>query len=115
MNHPTDRITHTTAFVTPVVEHWLEREIAQCVEPKQTRLKIERYLIRQYNIENVDNIIFFKYITKLIKTKHLIYFCTFNLFCYILKKYNFNKKKMYIVLFCLTKYVLLNLVCFDLV
>ena len=27
--HPTDRITHTTAFVTPVVEHWLEREIAQ--------------------------------------------------------------------------------------
>ena len=25
-HHPTDRITHTTAFVTPVVEHWLERE-----------------------------------------------------------------------------------------
>ena len=31
MHHPTDRITHTTAFVTPVVEHWLEREIAQWV------------------------------------------------------------------------------------
>ena len=29
MHYPTDRITHTTAFVTPVVEHWLEREIAQ--------------------------------------------------------------------------------------
>ena len=29
MHHPTDRITHTTAFVTPVVEHWLEREIAR--------------------------------------------------------------------------------------
>ena len=28
MHHPTDRITHTTAFVTPVMEHWLEREIA---------------------------------------------------------------------------------------
>ena len=28
----TDRITHTTAFVTPVVEHWLEREIVQCVD-----------------------------------------------------------------------------------
>ena len=28
MHHPTDRITQTTAFVTPVVEHWLEREIA---------------------------------------------------------------------------------------
>ena len=32
MHHPTDRITHTTAFVTPLVEHWLEREIAQWVE-----------------------------------------------------------------------------------
>ena len=31
MHHPTDRINHTTAFVTPVVEHWLEREIAQWV------------------------------------------------------------------------------------
>ena len=28
MHHPTDRITHITAFVTPVVEHWREREIA---------------------------------------------------------------------------------------
>ena len=27
MHHP--RIIHTMAFVTPVVEHWLEREIAQ--------------------------------------------------------------------------------------
>ena len=25
IHHPTARITHTTAFVTPVVEHWLER------------------------------------------------------------------------------------------
>ena len=24
MDHPTDRITHTTAFVTPVMEYWLE-------------------------------------------------------------------------------------------
>ena len=29
MHHPTDWITHTTAFVKPVVEHWLEREIAR--------------------------------------------------------------------------------------
>ena len=28
MHHPTYRIIHTTAFVTPVVEHCLEREIA---------------------------------------------------------------------------------------
>ena len=37
MHHPTDRITHTTAFVTPVVEHWLEREIDQCVHPMKDR------------------------------------------------------------------------------
>ena len=37
MRHPTDRITHTTAFVTPVVEHWLEREIAQWVHPMKDR------------------------------------------------------------------------------
>ena len=29
--------THTTAFVTPVVEHWLEREIAQWVHPMNDR------------------------------------------------------------------------------
>ena len=29
MHHPIDRITHTTAFGTPVVEHWLEREISR--------------------------------------------------------------------------------------
>ena len=37
MHHPTDRITHTTAFVTPVVEDWLEREIAQWVHPMKDR------------------------------------------------------------------------------
>ena len=31
MHHPKDRITHTTPFVTTVVEHYLEREIAQWV------------------------------------------------------------------------------------
>ena len=33
MHHPTDRIKHTTSFVTPVMDHWLEREIAQWVDP----------------------------------------------------------------------------------
>ena len=28
MHHPIDRIAHIMAFVTPVVEHWLEQEIA---------------------------------------------------------------------------------------
>ena len=37
MHHPTDRIAHTTAFVTPVVEHWLEQEIAQWVQPMKDR------------------------------------------------------------------------------
>ena len=33
MHHPTDRTAHTMAFVTPVMEHWLEQEIAQWVFP----------------------------------------------------------------------------------
>ena len=37
MHHPTDRITHTTAFVTPVLEHWLVREIAQWVHLMKER------------------------------------------------------------------------------
>ena len=37
MHHPTDRIAHTTVFVTPVMEHWLEREIAQWVHPMKDR------------------------------------------------------------------------------
>ena len=31
MHHPTERAIHIMIFVTPVVEHWLEREIAQWV------------------------------------------------------------------------------------
>ena len=37
MHHPTDRIAHTTAFVTPVVEHWLEWEIVQRIHPMKDR------------------------------------------------------------------------------
>ena len=37
MHHPTDRMTHTTAFVTPIVEHWLEQEIAQWVHSMKDR------------------------------------------------------------------------------
>ena len=37
MHHPTDRTAYTTAFVAPVVEHWLEREIAQWVHPMKDR------------------------------------------------------------------------------
>ena len=37
MHYPTDRIAHTTAFVTPVVKHWLERDIAQWDHPIKDR------------------------------------------------------------------------------
>ena len=40
MHHPTDRITHTMAFVTRVVEHWLEREIAQWMQITESEQKI---------------------------------------------------------------------------
>ena len=32
MHHSTDRISHIMMFVIPVVEHWLEQEIAQWVQ-----------------------------------------------------------------------------------
>ena len=38
MHHPTDRNAHTTAFVTLVVELWLEREIARWVHHERTLL-----------------------------------------------------------------------------
>ena len=45
MHHPTDRIAHTTAFVTPVIEHWLEQEIAQWVHPMKDQFDHERTLL----------------------------------------------------------------------
>ena len=44
MHHPTDRIAHITAFVTPVVEHWLEREIAQWVHHMKDQSTTHRTL-----------------------------------------------------------------------
>ena len=40
-------IPHTTAFVTPVVEHWLERKIAQWVHPMKDRSDYRNY-VRTY-------------------------------------------------------------------
>ena len=39
------RIAHTMAFVTPVVEHWLEREIAQWVHPNCEMMHIKDPLL----------------------------------------------------------------------
>ena len=44
MHRPTERIAHATAFVTPDVEHWLEREIAQLVHPMK-----ENYITNALN------------------------------------------------------------------
>ena len=38
MTHSSDRIAHTTALFTPVVEHWLEQEIAQWVHQSSDRI-----------------------------------------------------------------------------
>ena len=38
MHHPTDRKKgYTTAIVTPVMEYWLDREIAQWIHPMKDR------------------------------------------------------------------------------
>ena len=48
MHHHTDRIVHTTTFVTPDVEYWLEREIAQWVHPMKDRSDDQMLLPRSY-------------------------------------------------------------------
>ena len=57
---------HITAFVTPVVEHWLEREIAQWVHPMNDRSALttelhlapnqERYTNKKYFILRVASL-----------------------------------------------------------
>ena len=64
MHHPTDRIAHTTAFVTPVVEHLLERQIAQWVHClvtliqhlgpwTSTEMQMKRYVLNSYCLHGV--------------------------------------------------------------
>ena len=57
MHHPTDRITHTMAFVTPVVEHWLEPEIAQWVSGMAPRDLLHAPSQKEDNTYN--NLLFF--------------------------------------------------------
>ena len=68
--YSTDRIAHTMAFVTQVVEHWLEREIPQWVHHIKDRSDEpphhEQHFAplfnrtRQCNIHNFDRNIFVK-------------------------------------------------------
>ena len=46
MHHLTDRVAHTTIFVTSGVEHWLEREIAH----------LESYLILNGHTVKIDEV-----------------------------------------------------------
>ena len=54
-------IPHTTAFVTPVVEHWLEREIAQWVHPMKDQSDDpsyhERTLSSEYSMTGVTKVV----------------------------------------------------------
>ena len=55
-DHPTDRVAHTTAFITPVMEHWLEREIAQSgIDPTTHHIRADAlprsYISPLINIE----------------------------------------------------------------
>ena len=50
MHHPTGRIAHTTAFVTPVVEHWLERELEQS---KNVPTQIKHFNHIKYCLRNI--------------------------------------------------------------
>ena len=55
MHHPTDKITHTTAFGTPVVEHWLEREIAREREREKKKKKKKKKNYALYLIIHIQN------------------------------------------------------------
>ena len=63
MHHPTDRIPHTTAFVTPVVEHWLEQEIAH-----ERTLLPRSYISLPYLLSNDDTLRFPEFIYFLAKS-----------------------------------------------
>ena len=39
MHHPTDRIAHTTAFIKPIVDHWLERIKSQMGPPHERSIR----------------------------------------------------------------------------
>ena len=46
MHHPTDRIAYITAFVTPVVEHWLERH--QLWSMDRNNKELNGYMVSHY-------------------------------------------------------------------
>ena len=75
MHHPKDRIAHTTAIVTPVAEHWPEREIAQWVHPMKDRSDDpshhERTLLPRSYISLRDIIVLTVVVLDYLKTNHM--------------------------------------------
>ena len=75
MHHPTDRITHTTAFVTSVVEHWLEREIAQWLMIEFNSKLTIRHSLHSWTIslkKNVLCVLLNKYFTLLVMVHDML-------------------------------------------
>ena len=54
MHHPKHRI-HTMAFVTPVVEHWLEQEIAEWVHDGSDNQPDQMFQLRSAPHSNMSN------------------------------------------------------------
>ena len=66
MHHPTDRITHTMAFVTPIMEHWLEPEIAQWEVSYHVRIYRKCFGRKEGNIlfNDAFNTFYLRYMVK---------------------------------------------------
>ena len=56
MQHPTDRIAHIIAFVTPVVDHWLEREIIQWFQHDGFHKKVLRAVLKNKYIKQIIHV-----------------------------------------------------------
>ena len=50
--HDTDSMSHTTAFVKPAMDHWLEWEIAQWVHCEGS---IQRLIILRWIVDQMDH------------------------------------------------------------
>ena len=69
-----DRIAHTMAFVTPVVEHWLEREIAQWVHPMKDRSNDRSHHERTYRSYSINKLACVTYLVEVIFQRFLLHF-----------------------------------------
>ena len=68
MHHSTDTIAHTTAFVTPVMEHWVEREIAQSSQCVHHKGSFQRPFVPRVNTLPWSYVLHFKIKSNLLNT-----------------------------------------------